>query len=170
MRWLQLVATVLVVAAPLPTWALEGEREVSVALVAGPAEASEPTSGVAGGIDGQVLWHTSDFWAFGLAGRSRAWSSPWNAGGALAAEAMARWTLDALQWIPSLGLSAGYQVEAPIGRRGPSARIEASLAYRQQRERAWVFRVQHETTKDSTRVLLAVGLIWYSGKGTTLEL
>lgn len=154
-----------------PALALEGEREASLALVAGTDDVARPLASAAGGLDAQLLWHTSDFWAFGGGVRARAWSG---AAVGVAVEGVARWTLDALQWIPSLGVAVGYQADPLEPRLGPALRVEASLAWRRHREHAWVFRLQGESARAGwlapDRFLVGFGLVWYSGKGEAFEL
>ncbi|MBM4344854.1 MAG: hypothetical protein FJ100_15915 [Deltaproteobacteria bacterium] len=160
----------LAMGAPAAAAALEGERETSLAIVAGPSELADPAAGAAVGIDAQWLWHTSDFWAFGGGVRGRGWSGP--EGGA-SVEGIARWTLDALQWIPSLAVAMGYQTD-PWQRVGAVLRLEGSLAWRRERGRAWVFRIQAESPRaghlEPARALIGVGLVWYAGKTSGFEL
>jgi hypothetical protein len=154
-----------------PAAATSGEYEWSLAGGGGKGTARD---GWLGAFDGQWLHHASDFWAFGGAVRGRVGPSQQ----AALATVDARFTLDALQWIPSLALGAGGGWH-----HGGSAawtlesRVEASLAYRASRHHGWVVRGAWEqlwpaasASAGGSRWLLSLGWVGYGGRGIGLDL
>lgn len=167
MRGTSLVlAAAALASSALPAYATQGEHEVSAGLSAGAG------SGCAGpwiGADGRWLLHATDFWAFGAALRDRRCGGDWGSG-TTAASAEARWTLDALTWIPSLAASAG------LGRTAqglvPALRAEASMDWRGQPGWGVSLRLAHERDgwSDAGRWLLTLAWVGYRGRGTGLDL
>ncbi len=172
--WLWLGA-LFFLAMPSAAWATAGESECSVA--GGLAVGYEPAKAGAGtpvlvALDGQWLHHASDFWAFGGALRAR---PALFSGYMAAATADARWTLDALTWIPSLAVGAGPQVLAvqTSSSVGLVARAEASVAYRSSRDHGWVLRAAFEggrLDRVAGLLVVSVGYIDYHGHGIGLDL
>ncbi|MBI5607344.1 MAG: hypothetical protein HY902_00525 [Deltaproteobacteria bacterium] len=168
-RLLYWAAALLAIALPGPAWATAGERECSVA--AGVASGSAVTRPMLA-LDGQWLHHASDFWAFGGALRAR---SALDRQYAAAATVDARWTLDALTWIPSLAVGVGPQLASwqsnPVAL---VARGEASLAWRGARDHGWVLRAAWEGSPLQTPLgglwTLSIGYVDYHGHGIGVDL
>lgn len=167
-RWSKAVAAAALsaVAAPATAHATQGEQEYSLGMSAGSgAGCSAPLVGP----EVKGLFHASDFWAFGAALRDRRCTARWQAGSTSAA-VEARWTLDALTWIPSLsgGVGAARTEDGLL----PQLRAEASLDWRGQPGWGVSVRVAHERDgwNSSGRWLLTVAWVGYRGRGTGLDL
>lgn len=149
-----------------PAQATQGEHEYSAGISAG-ADARCPGAWL--GPDGRWLLHATDFWAFGAGMRDRRCSGDWRSG-TTSASAEARWTLDALTWIPSLAASAG------LGRtrEGWTAvvRAEASLDWRGEPTWGVSLRLAHERDgwDDAGRWMVTLAWVGYAGRGTGLDL
>lgn len=160
------VAGAALLAIAQPSYATQGEHEYSAGLSAG-SEAN--CSGAMLGPDGRWLLHATDFWAFGAGVRDRRCTGDWRSG-TTSATAEARWTLDALTWIPSLAASAGLG----RNRQGltPTVRAEASMDWRGQPTWGVSVRVAHERDgwADTGRWMLTLAWVGYRGRGTGLDL
>jgi len=158
-----LACAAIALLAASPAGATQGEHEASAALVVG--------GGPVLGADAQWLYHASDFWAFGATARPR-WSV--GAAGAIAADVTARYTVDALTWIPSVALGAGGGWWSDHGGVTPALRAELSLAWRPARSWAIVARADAETDPasppTSPRWLFGVGYVRYFGRGIGVDL
>lgn len=159
------VATVLA-ALPSPAAATQGEYEYSLGLSAG---AGPDCAGGLVGPEAKALLHATDFWAFGAAARDRRCTARWQ-DGSTAATAEARWTLDALTWIPSLAGGIGV-AHTPAGWL-PQLRAEASLDWRGQPSWGVSLRLAHERDgwDSAGRWLVTVAWVGYGGRGTGLDL
>ncbi len=169
MSKLLIALTAVALALPAPAWATAGERECSLAAGVGTGSViARPMLA----LDGQWLHHASDFWAFGGALRAR---SALDRQYAASATVDARWTLDALTWIPSLAVGIGPQLASwqhdPVALL---ARGEASLAWRGARDHGWVLRAAWEGSPLQAPVgglwTLSLGYVDYHGHGIGIDL
>ena len=146
--------------------ATQGEHEASLGLSAG---VGSDCSGALIGPEARVLLHATDFWAFGVGARDRRCSARWQSG-STATTAEARWTLDALTWIPSL--AGGIGVAYTASGFAPQLRAEASLDWRGQPTWGISARLSHERDgwSSSGRWLVTVAWVGYGGRGTGLDL
>jgi hypothetical protein len=116
------------------------------------------------------LYNLSDFWAVGGAVRDRRflWDVP---AGVTAATADVRMVLDALTWVPSLGIAAGPSWGADgFAWQG---RVEVAMGYRPARDWGLVFRGGAESDLAAgtpLRWTFGVGWVWYRGAGIGLDL
>ncbi len=165
--WAGAVAAAAVFAcAPAVAHATQGEHEYSLGLSAGSAA---ECAGAWLGPEAKVLLHATDFWSFGAAVRDRRCTSQWQSG-STAATAEARWTLDALTWIPSLAGGVGI-ARTPQGFL-PQLRAEASMDWRGQPGWGVSVRLAHERDgwDGVGRWLITLAWVGYGGRGTGLDL
>ncbi len=161
--WLAAVAALLFTGLAAPARATQGEREASLtALLGAPV-------GESLGADAQLLFHATDFWAFGATARGR-----WRVvdGSSASALIAARYTIDALTWVPSVSLSGGMQL-APQQGWSPAAAVQAELVMRAARTWGIVARVVVETNSFNPmgfRTLAGIGYVCYWGKTGATEL
>ncbi|MSQ83205.1 MAG: hypothetical protein EXR77_09890 [Myxococcales bacterium] len=152
-----------------PVYATEGEREWSIAAMAGSSGSDSVNSQWLAGLDGQLLFHASDFWALGATVRPR-----FAAGrAAVALDATARWTLDALQWIPSVAAGVGGQFATENSALSLAMRAEGSLTWRAQRAWGISARVAVESavsTNEPMHWLAGIGYVRYWGAGVGVDL
>ena len=144
-----------------PARATQGEREASGTLAWGPA---------ALGVDGQLLMHASDFWAFGGAVRARLIDPRRPLAGAAVT---VRYTIDALTWIPSVACGAGAEFDFLRGQLSPAVHAQAELIMRAARQWGLVARVVAEANPaniNDFRGLIALGYVRFWGKGDGPEL
>ena len=159
------VAALLAVAAP--ALATEGEHEISVGIAGG------AVSGPYGGLDARWLYDLTDFWAIGAGVHDR---FRWSAlpAGRQAATFEARFVLDALQWIPSVGAGIGGAIGHDLAPTFvPWAHLDACLDYRPARNWGIGARFGAEGQIDGGRYYgWVAGLYWnwYGGKGIGLDL
>lgn len=166
------VAALALACVAVPVHATAGEQEWSVA--AGGGGSSLGSGGWIAGVDGQWLYHASDFWAWGGSLRGRAGPQQQSA----VAYADARFTVDALQWIPSLAIGAGGGWQhGEAAAWAIESRVELSLGYRVARGYGWVVRGAWEQAwpgrgdaAAGSRWLLSIGWTAYRGRGIGLDL
>ncbi|MFZ4579456.1 MAG: hypothetical protein ACOYOB_13780 [Myxococcota bacterium] len=152
-------------ALPTPAQATAAETEWTAGVMAGTESA-----GLFAGVDVGGLYNLSDFWALGGSVRDRRflWDAP---SGVTAATVDARMVLDALTWVPSLGVAAG-----PAWRADGLAwlgRAEVALGYRPARDWGLVFRGGAESELAAgapLRWTFGVAWVWYRGAGIGLDL
>ena len=152
-----------------PVYATEGEREWSIAAMAGSSSSDPANPRWSAGLDGQLLFHASDFWALGATVRPRFASGR----AAIALDATARWTLDALQWIPSVAAGVGGQFATKSSALSVAVRAEGSLTWRAQRAWGISARVAVESalsTNEPMHWLAGVGYVRYWGAGVGVDL
>lgn len=154
--------------------ATEGEHEWHVAVggasAARSGRAVDSSAPWAVALDGGGWLHVSDFWAFGASLHDRRAPTALR-DGATSVTADARFTVDALQWIPSVAASVG-PAWTPDG-ASLQARLALSLAWRSGRERAFTVAFaaeQDDVRHTAPRYVLSLGLAWFAGKGIGLDL
>jgi len=157
-----------------PATATEGEHEWHLSLGGATAARSARTvdadAPFALAVDGGGWLHVSDFWAFGASVHDRR-SPVALKDGATSVTADARFTVDALQWIPSVAASVGPALTTD----GVSlqARLALSVAWRSGRERAWTvgFAAEQDDVRHTApRYVVTLGLAWFGGRGIGLDL
>lgn len=171
MRKLAIAAlTVAALGLAAPAWATQGEHEFSVGAAGG------DVNGPWAGLDARWLYDLTDFWAIGAGFHQR---MLWNAlpAGREAAAFEARFVLDALQWIPSIGAGIGGSVGQNDGATlMPWAHLDAGVDYRPARKWSIGARIGAEfvgTARPGDASYGWVGGIfwnWYGGSGIGLDL
>lgn len=164
------LVTLLVVCAltgAAPAYATQGEHEFSVGVAGGAA------AGPWGGIDARWLYDFTDFWALGVGLHDR---FRWNAlpAGRQAATLDARFVIDALQWIPSIGFGIGGAIGHDIAPTlVPWAHFDVGADYRPTRKWGVGVRLGAEGQIDGSSYYGWVGGVywnWYGGTGIGLDL
>lgn len=160
------MAVAAIASVPAVASATQGEQEYSLGLSAG---AGLGCAAAMIGPEAKGLLHATDFWAFGAAVRDRRCTARWQTG-STAATTEARWTLDALTWIPSL--SGGVGIARTESGLLPQLRAEASLDWRGQPGWGVSVRLAHERDgwDSAGRWLLTLAWVGYRGRGTGLDL
>ena len=164
---LAILATVVLAA---PAWATQGEHEISVGV------AGNGYNGGAVGLDGRWLYDLTDFWAIGAGLHNRNWLRDGHYGSSGSATFDARFVLDALQWIPSIGAGIGAGVAGGAGYVDisvPWAHVDLGVDYRPTRKWGLGLRVGMEGALIDTKSYSWVGGVywnWYGGTGIGLDL
>lgn len=163
---LAILAAAVLMASP-PASATQGEHEFSVGAAAGVA------SGPWAGLDARWLYDLTDFWAIGAGIHDRfLWSAL--PAGRQAATFEARFVVDALQWIPSIGGGIGGAVGHHLAPTFvPWAHVDVGADYRPTRKWGVGVRLGAEGQIDRSNDYGWVGGIywnWYGGSGIGLDL
>ncbi len=91
----------------------------------------------------------------------------------VAARADVRVAIDALTWVPWLELGAGAAVHPQVGEVGGLLRFGAGVAWRRQRNLAWLLRLGWERAllpRGGDTLQLFVGVGWYRGGVADLDI
>ena len=178
------LAILATLALAAPAWATEGEHEISV--------------GVAGGalvwpwigLDARWLYDLTDFWAIGAGLHNRNLFVDGSGREALTFEA--RFVVDALQWVPSIGAAAGVGLgqrgaDGPVFAdgyiapntfpNGPGLYGQVNLGVDYRPARTWGVGARAGVETDQAlwalggyRWFVGVYWNWYGGKGIGLDL
>ncbi len=160
------VAAAVLTCAPA-AFATQGEQELSLGAAAG------ASGGLWAGADARWLYDLTDFWALGAGLHDR---FQWSAlpAGRQAATLEARFVVDALQWVPSIGGGIGAAIGHDIAPTFvPWAHADFGADYRPNRNWGVGARIGVEGQINRSSDFAWVGGVywnWYFGKGIGLDL
>ena len=148
-----------------PAFAGTGEHEIAGGLV------FDSASRV--GLAASSTWWWTDLVGFGVAVDGSLAHDAATLPDRVAVRGDVRVAIDALTWVPWLEAGAGAAVHTQVGDVGALLRFGAGVAWRRQRELAWLLRLGWERAmlpRGGDTLQLFVGVGWYRGGVSDLDI